>query len=887
MMAIGHLLSRDLQTVCAPGQKGVRGEGTWGTALLIHKSLKIRESGTSEDGYITWAQVEKGGHEVYIASVYGPHSPGGRAAHWTHLRNLFPHTNVILCGDWNMVDNASNSLGERQVLGGGEEMAFTEVRTKHNLQDVREIAAEVRGPLHTRWYAYGGDPRWARLDRIYFSHAGRWLAAAHYLQQHAGITLSDHLPVTTSVDMGTVVCVDGRLSLAGPTTFKWSPSLLGKPQIQAGIKRIWKKLERRSDDPRKVYHKGTTQVRNFLRVKQKEQRARLSHIQELQLEIADLHSSPPGKLTKQQNSARAQILQLHLPTGEGTRDQAKIMCAVGQYYAELYTAQTQSTEDAVTREELLHSVEDNLTDAERSMLAAPPLEKEIEDVLFSLPHNKAPEDAARTYKRQGMFVKLDFEKTYDRVEHNYLWDAMLKCGLGPGFITLVKGLTLGASTAVQVNGAKTYRFPVGRGVRQGCPLAPLLFVLATQPLMSEMKISFQAGRIRDYQAPRLVPPHKLHADAARGGAQISWGASRPKARGGLGIRCLADTNSSLMGKWIGFIIDESAGTWGLALAELEDTSWDPAGVAIPRNITLRDIVSLTVKHWEENGLHTKQILAELRSLKITQMETPWRKKEELKRTFVRGRANEQRRAEGSLMHVFMHKITSAMRLTSAPLRTSAGWKIRGKPIAGNFTEAARSRYMDKTQATSLGERLNRKWHSQKSEAEWEKIFADLWKSRNVNRDKLFMWRVLQQALYTNERAAKIGHGDGRCPRGCPTTESVFHILFDCPVAQQVWRAAANLRWRLPRHEQPIFGNATSLLQLIELGLAQRRNSSIAAQWMLTTEICRHLWLSRNQKLFSDIISTVNLHSRTRNTIDKAISLWKESSADPPQRYWLE
>lgn len=43
---------------------------------------------------------------------------------------------------------------------------------------------------------------------------------------------------------------------------------------------------------------------------------------------------------------------------------------------------------------------------------------------------------------------------------------------------------------------------------------------------------------------------------------------RPKEAGGLGIRSLANTNSSLMGKWIGAIIDETAGTWGLALADL-------------------------------------------------------------------------------------------------------------------------------------------------------------------------------------------------------------------------------------------------------------------------------------------------------------------------------
>lgn len=125
MTAIGHLLSRELQTICAPGQKGARGEGTGGTALLIHRSIKIWASGTSEDEYVTWAQVEKGGHEWHIALVYGPHSPGARAEHWTKLRNLFPHTNVILCGDWNLVENPLDSSGELQVLGGAEELTFT------------------------------------------------------------------------------------------------------------------------------------------------------------------------------------------------------------------------------------------------------------------------------------------------------------------------------------------------------------------------------------------------------------------------------------------------------------------------------------------------------------------------------------------------------------------------------------------------------------------------------------------------------------------------------------------------------------------------------------------------------------------------------------------
>lgn len=131
-----------------------------------------------------------------------------------------------------MVEYSTDSSRERHVQGGTEDTTFTELRVKHNLQDLWTIVADNRGPIHTRWSAHGGEPRWARLDRIYFLHAGRWLAAAHYPQHHAGYTLSDHLPVSASVEVGTVVCTDGRLSLSGPTTFKWSPFLLGKPQIQ-------------------------------------------------------------------------------------------------------------------------------------------------------------------------------------------------------------------------------------------------------------------------------------------------------------------------------------------------------------------------------------------------------------------------------------------------------------------------------------------------------------------------------------------------------------------------------------------------------------------------------------------------------------------------------
>ncbi|KAL2642718.1 hypothetical protein R1flu_010305 [Riccia fluitans] len=48
-------------------------------------------------------------------------------------------------------------------------------------------------------------------------------------------------------------------------------------------------------------------------------------------------------------------------------------------------------------------------------------------------------------KKSGLFLKLDFEKAFDRVEHDFLWDTMSKLGLGDKFILLgrFKPLTFG------------------------------------------------------------------------------------------------------------------------------------------------------------------------------------------------------------------------------------------------------------------------------------------------------------------------------------------------------------------------------------------------------------------------------------------------------------
>jgi len=75
---------------------------------------------------------------------------------------------------------------------------------------------------------------------------------------------------------------------------------------------------------------------------------------------------------------------------------------------------------------------------------------------------------------------LDFEKSYDSVDLNYLNSVMVKMN----FPTLWRKWIykcIGTTTAsVLVNGSPTKEFPIERGLRQEGPLSPFLFLLAAE-----------------------------------------------------------------------------------------------------------------------------------------------------------------------------------------------------------------------------------------------------------------------------------------------------------------------------------------------------------------------------------------------------------------------
>jgi hypothetical protein len=120
---------------------------------------------------------------------------------------------------------------------------------------------------------------------------------------------------------------------------------------------------------------------------------------------------------------------------------------------------------------------------------------------------------AEETKTPILFLKLDFEKAFDRVNFDYLWQTMERMGLGGKFLQLVKGLVIGTKARVRVNGLYTEEISIERGVRQGDPLAPLLFAISTQPLIAYIDHQIANKTVPTIQiGPDLTICHMLFAD---------------------------------------------------------------------------------------------------------------------------------------------------------------------------------------------------------------------------------------------------------------------------------------------------------------------------------------------------------------------------------------
>jgi hypothetical protein len=96
-------------------------------------------------------------------------------------------------------------------------------------------------------------------------------------------------------------------------------------------------------------------------------------------------------------------------------------------------------------------------------------------------------------KTPSLLLKLDISKAFDSVSWTYLLDMLRMRGFGPRWRNWIAAFLSTASSRVLFNGEEGASIAHRRGLRQGDPLSPLLFILAMEPLPRLFAMATEAG----------------------------------------------------------------------------------------------------------------------------------------------------------------------------------------------------------------------------------------------------------------------------------------------------------------------------------------------------------------------------------------------------------
>ncbi|GAU34179.1 hypothetical protein TSUD_162800 [Trifolium subterraneum] len=123
-------------------------------------------------------------------------------------------------------------------------------------------------------------------------------------------------------------------------------------------------------------------------------------------------------------------------------------------------------------------------------------------------------DLAKRSGKECLIFKVDFEKAYDSVDWSFLEYMLKRFGFCEVWIGWMKACIFGGNLSVLVNGCPMGEINIQRGLKQGDPLAPFLFLLVAEGFGGAMRRAVEINLFKGFNISRDGPSisHLQYAD---------------------------------------------------------------------------------------------------------------------------------------------------------------------------------------------------------------------------------------------------------------------------------------------------------------------------------------------------------------------------------------
>ncbi|GKV29207.1 hypothetical protein SLEP1_g38153 [Rubroshorea leprosula] len=413
--------------------------------------------------------------QYFLINVYGPNDRQKNASLWEELRKMVTDKEGcwVIAGDFNAVRGPEERRGR---IGESPDMKdFDEFIVTMNLVDVK-----LSNRRYT-WYKPDGTAR-SRLDKFLLSTEmsnmeGEWI------QQGLPRNISDHCAIV----------LKSRTTNWGPRPFRvldawqqhldfkkfvedkwsWNKEVFGnmEPQYEQAVKKI-EQVDMRNEvsdleDAEIVKRQeGFSEMWDVLRKRELiwKQKSRIEEIEEgLRSCEGSKAPGPDGYNFNFLKYAWHCIKEDFINFFEEFHRNAKVLANRLKSVISKIVSETQST--FVGGRQLVDSV---------------------------LVLNEVVDEIKK--KKQPTFVfKADFEKAYDCVDWSFLDWMMESFGFGTKWRGWIMECLSTARISVLINGSPTKEFEVGKGLRQGDPLSPFLFLMIAEGLQGLVQRAVKEG----------------------------------------------------------------------------------------------------------------------------------------------------------------------------------------------------------------------------------------------------------------------------------------------------------------------------------------------------------------------------------------------------------